>query len=79
MRHAQEVVIELAPGGEGTRLTFAYTFGERALATDMGAGWHDCIDALEAVAEGREPAVDHAALRAMYGAWFDDATAPEPA
>jgi uncharacterized protein YndB with AHSA1/START domain len=70
VREPQSVEVDLAPDGPATRVAFAYGFGERALAADVGAGWHACLDALTAVAEGREAATDTAALRRGYAAWL---------
>lgn len=70
VRHEQSLAFELAAEGDATALTMSYGFGEPSLAASVGAGWHGCLDALAAVAEGREVAVDHEALRGMYAAWF---------
>jgi uncharacterized protein YndB with AHSA1/START domain len=77
VRHAQAVSVELEPAAAATELTFTYTFGDRALAASVGVGWHACLDALAAVAEGREPTIDQRALRGVYDAWFADVEAPD--
>lgn len=80
VRQPQSVDVALVADGRATRLTFAYAFGDRALAVDVGAGWHACLDALSAVAEGGAARTDLPALRAMYAAWlagpFDAPTPP---
>lgn len=70
VRQPQSVEVALAPDRGATAVAFAYDFGDRALAADVGAGWHACLDALAAVAEGREARTDVAALRAGYAAWL---------
>lgn len=70
LRHPQDVAILLEAEGAATQLAFDYGFGDRSLAASVGAGWHVCLDALAAVAEGREAASDHAEVRRRYGAWF---------
>ncbi len=79
VRHAQSVAIDLEGDGDATRLTFTYTFGDRALAVSVGAGWHGCLDALVAVAERREPSADRRALRSVYDVWFAGVEAPDTA
>jgi uncharacterized protein YndB with AHSA1/START domain len=70
LRHPQEVAILLEADGAATQLAFDYGFGDRSLAASVGAGWHVCLDALAASAEGREAASDDVELRRMYEAWF---------
>lgn len=75
VRHPQRIDLRLEPGGGGCTLTFEHAFGDRAMAADLAAGWHACLDALGAVAAGRPPeAADHEALRAAYAPWFGDGT-----
>jgi uncharacterized protein YndB with AHSA1/START domain len=73
VRHPQEVAIDLEPDGPATELTFTYGFGDRTLAATMGAGWHVCLDALAATAEGREAASEPVEVRRRYEAWFEGA------
>lgn len=47
------VRIELRPVAEGTELTLLDTFAEQGKAARDGAGWHTCLDALEAALDGR--------------------------
>lgn len=46
------VRIELRPAGERTELTLLDTLEERGKAARDGAGWHACLDALEAALVG---------------------------
>jgi uncharacterized protein YndB with AHSA1/START domain len=46
------VRIELRPVSEGTELTLLDTLEERGKAARDGAGWHACLDALEAALAG---------------------------
>jgi uncharacterized protein YndB with AHSA1/START domain len=70
---------ELAPEGDGTRLTLRHTLAERDQTPSVAAGWHLCADVLEhllagtpvGVVRGRS-AAEHgwAELRAEYAATF---------
>jgi uncharacterized protein YndB with AHSA1/START domain len=44
--------IELRPVPDGTELTLLDTLQERGKAARDGAGWHTCLDALEAALDG---------------------------
>jgi uncharacterized protein YndB with AHSA1/START domain len=57
------VRIELRPAGEGTELTLLDTLEERGKAARDGAGWHTCLDALEAALGGDD------AASAQMGTW----------
>ena len=46
---------ELVPDGDGTVLTLLDTLDERGKAARDGAGWHVCLDALEAHLAGEDP------------------------
>jgi uncharacterized protein YndB with AHSA1/START domain len=46
------VRIELRSVNEGTELTLLDAFEERGKAARDGAGWHECLDALEAASSG---------------------------
>ena len=50
--------IELRPVSEGTLLTLLDTLEERGKAARDGAGWHTCLDSLEAALAGDEAARD---------------------
>lgn len=47
---------ELEPRGDDTVLHFTVTFGEIGMAARDAAGWHECLDLLEARVAGEEPA-----------------------
>jgi uncharacterized protein YndB with AHSA1/START domain len=49
---ADVVRIELRPVGEATELTLLDTLEERGKGARDGAGWHACLDALEAALGG---------------------------
>ena len=57
------VRIEVRPVGEGTELTLLDTLEERGKAARDGAGWHTCLDALEAALAGEDEA------RAQMDTW----------
>ena len=57
--------IELRPVPEGTELTLLDTLEEHGKAARDGAGWHTCLDALEASLAGGGDA------RAALGDWAD--------
>ena len=57
------VRIELRAVGEGTELTLLDTLEERGKAARDGAGWHTCLDALEAALAGEDEA------RAQMDTW----------
>jgi len=44
---------ELRPDGDGCLLTLHHTFDDRAGAASFAAGWHTCIEALDATLDGR--------------------------
>lgn len=47
-----------AEGGgpaQGCRLIFTFTFGDHDRAAIQAAGWHVCLDLLEALLDGRQP------------------------
>ncbi len=46
---------ELDPAGDGTRLTLTDTFDDVGKAARDGAGWHECLDLLEAELAGTAP------------------------
>ena len=59
------VRIELRPVAEGTELTLLDTLEERGKAARDGAGWHTCLDALEAALAG------DAGARAQMNTWAE--------
>jgi len=44
---------ELRPDGDGCLLALTHMFGDRAGAASFAAGWHACIEALDASLDGR--------------------------
>jgi uncharacterized protein YndB with AHSA1/START domain len=46
---------ELVPEGDGCVLVFTDTFSEHGKAARDGAGWHVCLEGLEASLDGAEP------------------------
>ena len=46
---------ELRPDGDGTVLRFVNTFGDVGKAARDAAGWHACLDVLDAHLDGTEP------------------------
>jgi uncharacterized protein YndB with AHSA1/START domain len=59
------VRIELRPVADGTELTLLDTLEERGKAARDGAGWHTCLDALEAALAGENGA------RAQMNTWSE--------
>jgi uncharacterized protein YndB with AHSA1/START domain len=55
--------IELRPFSQGTELTLLDTLEERGKAARDGAGWHTCLDALEAALGEQDDA------RSKLGSW----------
>jgi uncharacterized protein YndB with AHSA1/START domain len=47
--------LQVAPDGQGSVLTLADTFDELGKAARDAAGWHVCLDALEATLDGITP------------------------
>jgi uncharacterized protein YndB with AHSA1/START domain len=48
---------ELRPDATGSLLVFTHTFDDRPGAATFASGWQACIDALDAVLDGRSPEV----------------------
>jgi uncharacterized protein YndB with AHSA1/START domain len=46
---------ELEPTGAGCQLIFTHTFDERPSAASFAAGWHICLDCLDATVAGDKP------------------------
>lgn len=64
---------ELTAGGPGTRLELSVTLEELGKAARDGAGWHECLDLLEAHLEGRQvwqPGLRWGELAPVYVAAF---------
>lgn len=47
--------LEVVPRGDGCTLTLSDTLEEKGKAARDGAGWHTCLDFLEASLDGRTP------------------------
>jgi uncharacterized protein YndB with AHSA1/START domain len=64
LRWGPDIVrLELRPVADGTELTLLDTLEERGKAARDGAGWHVCLDALQAALGGDQ------AAREQTGAW----------
>jgi hypothetical protein len=63
--------IELAPDGDGTRLTLTDTFGELGKAARDGAGWHECLDRLEAALDDADPAASGDGWQRVHPAYVE--------
>lgn len=50
---------ELHPDGDGCLLRFTHTFDDRSGAASFASGWHECLNALEHVVDGRAPEPAH--------------------
>jgi uncharacterized protein YndB with AHSA1/START domain len=70
---------ELKPDGDGCLLIFTHTFDDRPASASYAAGWHDCLDAMEMVLDGKpvDVASDSIAMHEEYVAAFglDEGTA----
>jgi uncharacterized protein YndB with AHSA1/START domain len=76
-RWSEEVLrFELAPDGDGCRLTFVNTFGDIGKAARDAAGWHGCLDVLEVHLAGGTPS---AATRERWKEIHADYVAAFPA
>ncbi len=71
---------DLAPDGEGCKLTLTQTFQDRPAAGSYAAGWHGCFAYLEMVLDGHKPfgadgdaSTDHTItgdMRASHEQWI---------
>lgn len=66
---------ELTPEGQGTRLVMHFRFQELENQIGSLAGWHVCLDVLEAVLDG-EPPEDHAPPQGTFSGGEFTATEP---
>ncbi|QPZ37762.1 SRPBCC domain-containing protein [Paramicrobacterium chengjingii] len=66
--------IELAPSPEGTIVQLSHVFADVSLAPSLAAGWHICLQALDAVAGGIQIplVVGDAAHAAGWDALYDE-------
>jgi uncharacterized protein YndB with AHSA1/START domain len=63
--------IELTPDGDGTRLVFLDTTSDRGHAARTAAGWHHCLDVLQAQLGGTAvPEMDAAGWDALHGRYL---------
>ncbi|GAA3937675.1 SRPBCC family protein [Actinoplanes auranticolor] len=58
---------ELAPEGDGTRLTLRHTFADRGEAPSYAAGWHLCAAVLERLLDGDPVGVIRGREAAAHG------------
>lgn len=65
--------IELAPTADGTIVYFSHRFDDRDIAPSLAAGWHLCLQALDAAAGGADvpPVVGDAAYAAGWDELYD--------
>jgi uncharacterized protein YndB with AHSA1/START domain len=65
------VRIELSADGEGTQMVFLDTTDDRAHAARTAAGWHQCLDVLQAELDGTAaPEMDAARWDALHGRYL---------
>jgi len=64
--HHDVLRFELAPDGEGTRLTFTQTLVDRSEGARTGSGWHVCLGSLGAHLGTPEPEADWGELFHEY-------------
>jgi uncharacterized protein YndB with AHSA1/START domain len=62
---------ELRPDGDGTVLTLTDTFDELGKAARDGAGWHECLDHLEADLDGTPLSEPGAVWRDVHPKYVD--------
>lgn len=73
------VRIELRPVADGTELTLLDTLEERGKAARDGAGWHTCLDALEAALAGEDEAPANTDTWAAVHPHYVESFGPEAA
>jgi uncharacterized protein YndB with AHSA1/START domain len=73
------VRLELRPTSEGTELTLLDTLEERGKAARDGAGWHTCLDGLEAALNGEEHARESIAAWHQVHDHYAESFGPEAA
>jgi uncharacterized protein YndB with AHSA1/START domain len=80
LRWGTDIVrLELRPVGESTELTLLDTLDERGKAARDGAGWHGCLDALEAELSGDENAREALNSWRVLQARYAESFGPEAA
>lgn len=80
LRWGPDIVrLELRPAAGGTELTLLDTLDERGKAARDGAGWHTCLDSLEAALSGDPDARDRMAAWQEVNAHYVESFGPEAA
>jgi uncharacterized protein YndB with AHSA1/START domain len=80
LRWGPDVVrVELRPTATGTELTLLDTLDERGKAARDGAGWHACLDSLEAALSGDPDARDRMGVWREVTAHYVESFGPEAA
>jgi len=64
--------IEIEPDGDGCILTFSDTITELGKAARDGAGWHVCLDGLEADLDGRPAPTMPESWQAIHPSYVSD-------
>ena len=70
---------ELAPEGDGCRLTFSTTYDKVGKSARDAAGWHGCFDALEEHLAGEPPSADAAGRWEPLNRLYTERFGPETA
>lgn len=70
---------ELAPEGDGCRLTFMTTYDQVGKSARDAAGWHVCLDLLEERLAGEPPATDSPARWKPLNRYYTERFGPEAA
>lgn len=71
--------LELEPLADGTRLTLLDTFEDHGKAARDGAGWHTCLDALEAHLRGETDSREQLGRWAVLQPRYVESFGPEAA
>jgi uncharacterized protein YndB with AHSA1/START domain len=80
LRWGPDVVrLELRPTATGTELTLLDTLDERGKAARDGAGWHACLDSLEAALSGDPDARERMGVWREVTAHYVESFGPEAA
>jgi uncharacterized protein YndB with AHSA1/START domain len=80
LRWGPDIVrLELRPTDTGTELTLLDTLDERGKAARDGAGWHTCLNGLEAALSGDPGARDEMGSWQEYNAHYVESFGPEAA
>jgi uncharacterized protein YndB with AHSA1/START domain len=80
LRWGPDIVrLELRPTATGTELTLRDTLDERGKAARDGAGWHTCLDGLEAALSGDPDARDRMGSWREVNAHYVESFGPEAA